>query len=161
MTASLLETKLRCPSLPAKRVHRPHLNQRLNEEIAIGQPVTLVSAPAGFGKTFCVGDWLTDLEMPVTWLSLDSADDDPGRFFSYFIAALRKADENIGQEIVGILRSGQLPPSEIISTTLVNDILDLEGSFVLVLDDFQVPNVQLIRRPPNHLNAMVAALVAG
>ncbi len=75
---------------------------------------------------------------PVTWLSLDPSDDDPGRFFAYFVAALQKVDVNLGQEIEGVLRSGQLPPGEIISTTLINDILELEDRFLLVLDDFQV-----------------------
>jgi LuxR family maltose regulon positive regulatory protein len=74
----------------------------------------------------------------VTWLSLDSSDDDPGRFFIYLLAALQKIDNHIGHEIAGILRSGQLPPAEVISTTLINDILDVDREIFLVLDDFHV-----------------------
>jgi len=136
--SSLLATKLYRPSLPAKRVQRPQLIQRLNEGLESGRNLTLVSAPAGFGKTTCIGEWLNGLSFPVAWLSLDESDNDPVRFFTYFIAALQKVDANLGREIEGVLRSGQLPPSDVISTTLVNDILELEGRFLLVLDDFHV-----------------------
>lgn len=135
---NLTATKLHRPSLPTKRVQRTHLNQRLNEGLDFDRQVTLVSAPAGFGKTTCISEWVNALDYPVVWLSLDSADDDPGRFFAYFIAALQKANENIGRDVEDALRSGQLPPVEIISTTLVNDILKLEDRFLLVLDDFHV-----------------------
>lgn len=136
--SGLLATKLHCPPIPPKWVRRPLLIERLNKGLEFNRRVTLVSAPAGFGKTTCVSEWVNVLDAPVTWLSLDAADDDPGRFFTYFVAALQKVDENLGREIEGVLRSGQLPPSEIISTTLINDILELEGRFLLVLDDFQV-----------------------
>jgi LuxR family maltose regulon positive regulatory protein len=98
----------------------------------------ICKAPAGFGKTTCISEWVSALKLPVTWLSLDPADDDPGRFFAYFVAALQKVNANLGREIEGVLRSGQLPPAEIISVTLINDILELEGRFLLVLDDFHV-----------------------
>ena len=138
MISSLLATKLHRPSIPPKRVRRPHLIQRLNKGLAFDRQVTLVSAPAGFGKTTCIGEWVNALDCPVTWLSLDAADDDPARFFAYLVAALQKVDDNLGREIEGVLRSGQLPPVEAISTTLINDILELGGRFLLVLDDFQV-----------------------
>jgi LuxR family maltose regulon positive regulatory protein len=135
----LLATKLHQPSLPPKRVQRLLLIQQLNEGLAAGRQITLISAPAGFGKTTCISEWVNALDRwPVTWLSLDPADDDPGRFFAYFVAALQKVNANLGQEIEGVLRSGQLPPSEVISATLINDILALEGRFLLILDDFQV-----------------------
>jgi LuxR family maltose regulon positive regulatory protein len=110
----------------------------LNEGLEFGRQITLVSAPAGFGKTTCISEWVNTLDCPVTWLSLDPADDDPGRFFAYLVAALQKVDDNLGREVEGVLRAGQLPPSEAISTTLSNDILELESRFLLVLDDFQV-----------------------
>jgi LuxR family maltose regulon positive regulatory protein len=134
----LLATKLHQPPLPAKQVQRPHLIQRLNEGFKTGRQVTLISAPAGFGKTICVSAWVNALNYPVSWLSLDAADDDPGRFFSYLVAALQQIDPNVAGEIEGILRAGQLPPAEIISSTLVNDILNMKRNFLLVLDDFQV-----------------------
>jgi len=138
VTANLLATKLYRPAIPARRVRRPHLVQRLMDGLESGRQLTLVSAPAGFGKTTCIGEWADRLAWPVAWLSLDPADDDPGRFFAYLVAALQKADGRLGREIEGVLRAGQLPPGEIISTTLVNDILKLEDRFLLILDDFHV-----------------------
>ncbi|MGB3699777.1 MAG: LuxR C-terminal-related transcriptional regulator [Anaerolineales bacterium] len=138
MTSVLLETKLRPPLVPPKRVLRELLTQRLNEGLDSGRQITLISAPAGFGKTVCASEWVNGLDYPFTWLSLDPADDDPGRFFTYFVAALQKVKSNIGLEIEGVLRAGQLPPSEILYTTLINDILEMDADFLLVLDDFQV-----------------------
>src|SRR3989304_4263982 len=119
--SNLLATKLRRPALTPKRVHRPHLIQRLNDGLESGRQVTLVSAPAGFGKTTCISDWVNALNLPAAWLSLDPADDDPGRFFTYLIAALQQVDANVGHEIEGVLRAGQLPSGDVISTTLLND----------------------------------------
>jgi LuxR family transcriptional regulator, maltose regulon positive regulatory protein len=158
VTSSLLATKLHRPSLPLRRVQRPQLLQRLNEGLAAGRPITLVSAPAGFGKTTCVCDWVYSLELPAAWLSLDSADDDPERFFTYLIAALQRLDKDLGREIEGVLRAGQVPPAEVISTTLINDLLDMESRGVLVLDDFQVIQDPFILQV---LGALVAHLPQG
>jgi LuxR family maltose regulon positive regulatory protein len=161
MIPGLLATKLYRPSLPPKRVRRPHLSQRLDEGLKAGRRITLVSAPAGFGKTTCITEWVEALDLPVTWLSLDSTDDDPGRFFAYLVAALQRVDEELGHEITGILSAGEVPPAEIISTTLINDILEHEERFLLILDDLQVVQdpfiLQVLERlvanqpPPMHL----------
>jgi LuxR family maltose regulon positive regulatory protein len=135
----LLATKLHRPLFSAKWVRRSNLIQRLNEGLGSNRQVTLVSAPAGFGKTTCISEWINALEgWPVAWLSLDPSDDDPGRFFAYFIAAMQTVAPNLGQEIEVVLRSGQLPPSEVVSTTLINDILAFGRRFMLVLDDFHL-----------------------
>ena len=135
----LIATKLHQPVSRTNIVQRPHLIQRLNAGLSAGHQVFLVSAPAGFGKTTCVGEWVNTLDgWPVIWLSTDTEDDDPRRFFSYLIAALQKVDTDLGQEIESVIRSGQLPPGEIISTILINDTLELKDRFVLVLDDFHV-----------------------
>jgi LuxR family transcriptional regulator, maltose regulon positive regulatory protein len=140
MLASLLATKLYRPAPASKRVQRPRLVQRLDEGLAAGRQLTLISAPAGFGKTTCASDWINAAGLPAAWLSLDASDDDPGHFFAYLIAALQKMDQsaNLGREIESVLRAGQLPPAEVISTSLINEISQLEGRFLLVLDDFQV-----------------------
>ncbi|MBN2501736.1 MAG: hypothetical protein JXB38_13225 [Anaerolineales bacterium] len=136
---NLLATKLHRPAVPSKWVARPRLLERLNEGLALDRQVTLISAPAGFGKTTCVSAWLDELaDWPVAWLSLDAADDDPGRFCAYLVAALQTVAADLGSEIEGVLRAGQLPPAEVVSTTLINDFLDVESRFMLVLDDFQV-----------------------
>ena len=138
MNSHLLATKLRPPAIPPKRTERPHLVERLNQGLEAGRDITLVAAPAGFGKTVCVGDWVRTLDWPVAWLTLDPADDEPGRFFTYFIAVLQQVETGVGEEIAGLLAAGQLPPSEIISTTLINEVLAIEHSFLLVLDDLQL-----------------------
>lgn len=145
MKSILLPTKLHPPSLPPKWIQRVHLTRRLDEGLRFKRQITLVSAPAGFGKTICVCDWVSMLDQwPVTWLSLEPSDDDPGRFFTYFIAALQKVEPDLGREIEAVIRSGQLPPVEIITATLINDILKMGKMFLLVLDDFHVIQDPLI-----------------
>ena len=106
MKQELLHTKFHQPAPPSKRVRRPHLLARLNEGLAAGNPLTLVSAPAGFGKTTCISEWLSGVDLPVAWLSLDVSDDEPGRFFTYFLAALRKVDPSLGSELAASLDFG-------------------------------------------------------
>ena len=105
MTSSLLRTKLYRPADPFKHVPRPFLVQRLHEGLAVGRQLTLVSAPAGFGKTTCIGEWLNTLEFPITWLSLDTADDDPGRFFTYLVIASNMWNSTAGF-LAGIFMQG-------------------------------------------------------
>jgi LuxR family maltose regulon positive regulatory protein len=138
MITGLLATKLFRPSLPPKRIRRSWLSQRLSAGLEASRQITLVSAPAGFGKTTCITEWVETLDLPVTWLSLDPTDDAPGRFFAYFVAALQRVDEELGHDVAGILRAGEVPPAEIISTNLINDILEHEERFLLILDDLQV-----------------------
>ncbi|MCL4393373.1 MAG: hypothetical protein M1482_00890 [Chloroflexi bacterium] len=140
MKPGLLETKLFLPSPPPKRVERSRLVARLNEGLAAGRALTLISAPAGFGKTTCASEWVHLLDRPVSWLSLEPADDDPGRFFHYFVAALQRADPSLGLEAEEVLSApaGQRPPLESLATILLNDISKSDREFVLVLDDFQV-----------------------
>lgn len=164
----LLATKLHRPPTPTNRVRRPHLLQRLTEGLEAGRQITLVSAPAGFGKTTCISDWAGTLDCPVTWLSLDTADDDPGRFFTYLLAALQKVDASLGKEIESVLHSGQLPPSDVISAILINDIVRarrVEGRFLLILDDLHViqdPSIlqvleRLVASPPQPLHLALLA----
>ncbi len=138
MIPSLLAIKLRCPAVPKKHVTRPHLTRILNEGLDTDRYVTLVSAPAGFGKTTCISEWLAELESPNSWLSLEAADNDPVRFLQYFIAALQRISETTGIEIANALQSGQLPPFDVISTSLLNDILDWPECALVILDDFHV-----------------------
>ncbi|MBE2222021.1 MAG: hypothetical protein IAF02_10790 [Anaerolineae bacterium] len=131
-----MQTKLYTPRLRPSFVPRPHLIQKLNQ--GLHRKLTLISAPAGFGKTTCISEWIHTLDYPATWLSLDNGDDDPRRFVTYFIAALQKVDMTLGQDSEDLLSAGQLSPAEIISTTLINNMLALADHFLLVLDDFHV-----------------------
>ena len=142
MASPILATKLYIPPPRAKIVPRPHLIERLNECLSSGCKLTLISAPAGFGKTTLISEWLAGSKRPVAWLSLDEGDSDPTRFLTYFIAALQTITTNIGEGVLDVLQS-HLPPSiESILTALINEITTISHSFILVLDDYHVIDSQ-------------------
>jgi LuxR family transcriptional regulator, maltose regulon positive regulatory protein len=126
------------PALPAKQVNRPHLIHRLNEGLEEARILTLVSAPAGFGKTTCISEWIANIDLPAAWLSLDTSDNDPVRFFSYFLAALQQVAPDISRDLQSVFSSGEIPPADVITMHLVNGLLETSGKMILVLDDFQV-----------------------
>ncbi len=136
MSTPILATKLYKPPPRPKVVLRPRLIERLNE--GLHRKLTLIAAPAGFGKTTLVSAWITGCDRQVAWLSLDEADSDPTRFLTYLIAALRTVGPNIGEGVLGILQSPQPPPPETILTALLNEVTTLPNNFVLVLDDYHV-----------------------
>ncbi len=119
-------------------VPRPRLIERLNEGLPAGHKLTLISAPAGFGKTTLVSEWVAGCERPAAWLSLDEGDNDPARFLTYLVAALQTIAANIGEGMLGALQSPQPPPTESILTALLNEITTIPDNFVLVLDDYHV-----------------------
>ena len=130
----LLQTKLYVPPPRPNCVHRPRLVKTLNAGMD-GQ-LTLISAPAGFGKTTLVSEWLSQLpaESHVAWLSLDGGDDDPSRFLSYLVGALQAIDPSIGQHLV----SGSPVPLESAVGMLINDMASASQSFILALDDYHL-----------------------
>jgi LuxR family maltose regulon positive regulatory protein len=136
MSMALLATKLYAPTLRAGLVPRLRLIERLTAGLACR--LTLVSAPAGFGKTTLTAAWLHGAGRPYTWLSLDEADNDPARFTAYLLAALQKIDSNIGQVAQAMMQAPQPPPPEALVTGLINDIAATPNPFVLVLDDYQL-----------------------
>jgi LuxR family maltose regulon positive regulatory protein len=136
MTASLLITKLYIPPPRLNAVNRPRLLAPLHA--GLHGKLTLVSAPAGFGKTTLVSTWAADSGRPVAWLSLDAGDNDPARFLIYLTAAVQSAAPGIGAGVLSALRSPQPPPLEAILTVLVNEIAALPTPFILVLDDYHV-----------------------
>src|SRR5215510_3916810 len=100
MAVSILATKLYIHPPRPKVVQRPHLIQRLNEALHDTPGVTLISAPAGFGKTTLVSEWVADCERPAAWLSLDDGDNDPARFLAYLIATLQTLAPNLGANLL-------------------------------------------------------------
>jgi LuxR family maltose regulon positive regulatory protein len=119
----------------------------LVEQLSAGleRKLTLISAPAGFGKTTLMSEWIAGRDWPVAWLSLDQGDDDLVRFLTYLVAALQTVDASIGEDVSSVLQSPQLPPPESLLTLLLNDLAaaSLEGDhkgypYVLVLDDYHV-----------------------
>jgi LuxR family maltose regulon positive regulatory protein len=105
--------------------------------------LTLISAPAGFGKTTLLAEWIASCDRPVAWLSLDQNDSDLMHFLTYLIAALQTIDTDLGANVLKLIHSPQAPSSESILITLINQIANSPASIVLVLDDFH-----LIDSPP-------------
>jgi LuxR family transcriptional regulator, maltose regulon positive regulatory protein len=142
MSTPILATKLYVPPPRPKVVLRPRLIERLNE--GLQRRLTLVSAPAGFGKTTLLGEWLAGCGRPAAWLSLDDGDNDPARFLAYLVAALRTVGADIGEGVLAALQSPQPPPTESILTALLNEIAAVPEDFVLVLDDYHVVDAELV-----------------
>ena len=134
MSTPILATKLYVPPPQPGVVVRPRLAERLHE--GLHRKLTLISAPAGFGKTTLISEWAAGCDRPVAWLSLDEGDNDPSRFLAYLIAALQTVAVDIGGGVSGMLGSPQPPATESILTALINEITAVEYDFVLVLDDY-------------------------
>ncbi len=144
MSTPILATKLYIPAAQAQLVLRRRLIDRLNESLLSGHKLTVISAPAGFGKTTLASEWVIGGERPAAWLSLDERDNDLTRFLSYLIAALQTIVPNLGEEVVRALESHQPPPTESILTTLLNEIATIPEYFVLVLDDYHIIDTKQI-----------------
>ena len=138
----LLATKLYLPRPRLNLVPRPRLTARLNQAQTL--PLTLLAAPAGFGKTTLLSEWIPTSEQCVCWLSLDDGDNDPVRFWMYFVAALQTLDAQLGANALALLRSPQPPPVESILTPLINDLSTFHDRFSLVLDDYHAIMTQAI-----------------
>ncbi|MBP7686429.1 MAG: tetratricopeptide repeat protein [Thermoflexales bacterium] len=142
MPAPILATKLYVPSPRDKAVPRSRLIERLNE--GARRKLTLISAPAGFGKTTLLSEWLAARQGLAAWLSLDEGDNDPVRFWSHVMAALQTRVANLGAAALGALQIPQPPPTETLLTTLLNEIATLADNFILVLDDYHVIDSQSV-----------------
>ena len=162
MSTLILATKLYVPPPRPKVVLRPRLIKHLNQ--GLHRRLTFISAPAGFGKTTLVGEWLAGCGRPVAWLSLDEGDNDPTRFLAYLVAALQTVAADIGEGALGLLQSPQPPPIESILTTLLNEIITVPDDFVLVLDDYHVVDARpvddalafLIEHLPPRMHLVIA-----
>jgi LuxR family maltose regulon positive regulatory protein len=154
----LLVTKLYIPPTRSDLVSRQRLTERLNK--GLQRKLTLVSAPAGFGKTTLLSEWVASCGRPAAWLTLDEGHNDLVRFLTYFIAALQTIEPTIGDGVLSLLQSPQPPPTESMLTALINEVAPRpevpstlrraqynEGSgrsFILVLDDYHVIESQPI-----------------
>src|SRR5215472_2981571 len=145
----LLATKLHCPLPRASLVSRPHLTARLVQGAA--GPLTLISAPAGFGKTTLLAQWLSESTTPVAWLALDKEENDPARFLRYLVAAVQTLVPTIGTGVVGVLQSRQPPPIAALLVTLLNTLSTAPTPFVLVLDDYHLIEAQAVDQALTYL----------
>jgi len=161
MPETLLRTKLFIPPPRPNLISRPRLIEWLNQGLQLGHKLTLLSAPAGFGKTTLVSEWVNTLRLAtekesltangVAWLSLDENDNDPKRFLTYLVTALNQVERpvlseaegietTIGKSALGMLQSPQPPPAEDVLTFLINDISANPNRIILVLDDYYLVN---------------------
>lgn len=165
---SLLATKLYIPALRTHRVPRPRLTQRL--EAGAAGPLTLISAPAGFGKSTLLSEWIHASGRSVAWVSLDEGDNDLVRFLCYAVTALQKLHPGLGDDALTTLRHAQSPDAvalEPVLTGLLNEIHALGQDLVLVLDDYHVietPAIHqalqfLLDRLPPRMHGVVATRV--
>jgi len=162
MPTPILATKLYIPRPRPDVVYRPRLIERLNEGLrhdqGFGRNLTLISAPAGFGKTTLLSEWIATLTpalcapsptgrggtIRVAWLSLDEGDSDPVRFIAYLVAALQTIKRGIGEGLLAALQSHQPPPTDLLLTNLLNEITAISDNFILVLDDYHVIDSRLV-----------------
>jgi len=138
----LLTTKLFIPRTRKILVSRSRLVERLNT--GLDKKLTLIAAPAGFGKTTLLSEWIPKSPRCVTWLSLDESDNDQTRFWAYFISSLQGLRPDLGSGALALLRSSLAPPITSVLTTLINDISAFSDAFAIVLDDYHVIESQLI-----------------
>jgi LuxR family maltose regulon positive regulatory protein len=136
MSIPILSSKLQKPPLRPDLVPRSRLIAHLSA--GMHRKITLISAPAGFGKTTVVSSWIAATKQPVAWLSLDERDSEPTRFLTYLIAAVQTIDADIGQWAHEALQSGQQPSVEDVLTSLLNEIAVIQSDFWLVLDDYHL-----------------------
>lgn len=136
MSMTILAMKLHVPLPPLKVVARPHLIDRL--DAGLSGRLTLVCAPAGFGKSTLLSEWLSVCPYPSAWLSLDEGDSDPVAFLSYMIAALQTISDTLGAGISSLLEASPAPSVESVLSILLNDLSANQSKIVLVLDDYHL-----------------------
>ena len=157
-----LTTKLYLQPARQTLVDRPVLLEQLKE--GLRGKLTLVSAPAGFGKTSLVAAWQKECETPLAWVSLDEEDNEPLRFLDYLIGALQMVDTDLGDESAELLRRSSTPPIKVVLTSLLNEINAYDKEFVLAFDDYHVIHEHgihdalsyLIERLAPHAHALIA-----
>jgi LuxR family maltose regulon positive regulatory protein len=157
----ILRTKLHRPPAPRDYTHRPRLLEYLDQRRE--RPLTLVSAPAGYGKSTLVSCWLDRCDSPNAWISLDENDNDLRQFLSYFIAAVKTIFPNAVSATGTLVNAPTLPPLSTLVGTLANELDMIEEDFILVLDDIhtiQEKSVHhllydLLRHPPRPMHMVL------
>jgi LuxR family maltose regulon positive regulatory protein len=163
LSTPLLKTKISIPRLPGEFVYRPRLTERIHQ--GVKGSLTLLAAPAGFGKTNLLIEWAKETTLPVAWLTVDSDDNDISRFIRYVIGALQTLEPGLGEEAVDLLASSKDDGWKTGLTLLINELSVLPKEGVLVFDDFHaLENSTILQRfdfylkhsPPN-LHLIIAS----
>ena len=158
---TLIRTKLHRPRVVSDLVERPRLVGVLNK--GLERKLTLVSAPAGYGKSTLVAEWLEPCKRANAWISLDENDSDLVIFLNYCIAAVQSIFPDAGRETTALLQAPELPPLPVLTSTIINELDGIEQPFILVLDDYHlihdlaVHNLmdELLRHPPRTLHLVL------
>ena len=145
MSVSLLATKLYIPPSRSNVVARPQLVEKILAGLDRPGSFTLVSAPAGFGKTTLISECVSRLGQPAAWVSLDEGDNDPIQFWTYLISACQSVLEGVGEAALALFNTPQALPDEMVPTLLINDLTAIDRPIALVLDDYHT-----IRTPAIH-----------
>jgi LuxR family transcriptional regulator, maltose regulon positive regulatory protein len=167
MTASLLSTKLRIPPLRQNAVSRPRLVRKLLSSLDQPGKFILLAAPAGFGKTTLLSEFVLTLQSAIAWVSLDGGDNDPVQFWTYVITALQSSGTQVGNSALKLLQGSQPLPDEAVPTLLINELTNSGSDIVLVLDDYHViQNTSLhnglaflLDHPPENLHMVVSTRI--
>ena len=160
-TPTLIQTKLSRPPLPVDMVRRPRLTTWLEQRRS--RPLTLVSAPAGYGKSTLISCWLEAVDCPTAWLSLDENDNELVGFLHYFLAAIESIFPNVMPEAQALLMTTPQPPITATANTLINELNQIEHPYILVLDDYHLIEAQTIQdllieilaHPPRNLHLVL------
>ena len=169
MELPFLQSKLSIPAVRRQAVPRPELAARLDEALEPHCKLALVSAPAGYGKTSLVASWLKEASaarpnLHAAWLTLEAADDDPARFWSYSLSSLKAIDPAVGIKAQTLLQPGQPLQMELLLSLLLADLEQVQGQMMWVLDDLQLiqsPEIYralafLIDHLPAHAHLVIA-----
>ena len=165
MPIPLIRTKLHRPPVDTLHLHRLHLLARLNKRLH--RPLTLISAPAGYGKSTLVSCWLEASKLRSAWLSIDEADNDLHLFLAYFLAAVHTVFPGFGQKFQTLLKNQELPPLPILAGHLINELDTIDEDFILALDDYHVvQNVaihelleEILKHPPHAMHLVLASRI--
>lgn len=160
-SSSLIQTKLNRPPLPVDLVPRPHLATWLEQRRE--RSLTLVSAPAGYGKSILISYWLESVDCPSAWLSLDERDNEIGIFLGHFLAAIETIFPFAMSETRALLMVAPLPPISAMARIMINELNQIEEPFILVLDDYHLIESQtiddlideLLLHPPRNLHIVL------
>ena len=148
-SVSVVRAKLHAPRIPSDLVRRDRLLERLAG--SRDRPFTLVSAPAGYGKSTLIARWLEATDVTGIWLSVEESDSDVRQFLTYLIAAVRKLSTNACDTTLSLLRAAELPPLASLREQLSNDLDAIRKPFLLVLDDFHRIDRTEVHEIINHL----------
>jgi LuxR family maltose regulon positive regulatory protein len=159
----VIRTKLHPPAIPADLVPRSEILRQLDRFRE--RPFTLVSAPAGYGKSTLASSWLQTCGCPSAWLSLDEDADDLRSFLNYFVAAVRTIFPDVGNSVQALIDAPDLPPLSVLTDTLLNDLDEIDEAFILVLDDYHRISERtihdlisgLLRNPPLGMDLVLLA----